>query len=112
MARPKKKKTLAAKKDCNPARDKNGRFAKGNCGGPGRKADGESIPMLLQAAINKVQKKLGRDLLEHFVERAYEDDKVLVALMRKLIPDQIKGQVDGDLTGLVEIRWAEPQEKL
>lgn len=49
----------------------------------------------LRRAIELVQKRKGKKLLIHFVERAYENDKVMVALGKKILPDL--AAVDGTL---------------
>ena len=41
----------------------------------------------LKKAIEKVQKGEDCTLLEHFVKRAYENDAVLIAVIKKLLPD-------------------------
>ena len=47
-------------------------------------------------AIEKVQKEKDTTLLEHFVRRAYEDDRVLIAVMKKIIADM--KHIEADLT--------------
>lgn len=49
----------------------------------------------LRRAIKAVEKNHDKTVLEHFVERSYTNDNVLVALMKKMVPD-IK-QIDTDL---------------
>ena len=41
----------------------------------------------LRDAIRKVQKTKNKKLLEHFVEQAFEDKQVLIATIKKLVPD-------------------------
>ena len=41
----------------------------------------------LRAALDKVKEEQNLSLLEHLVRRAYEDNSVLIALARKLLPD-------------------------
>jgi len=41
----------------------------------------------LREAIRVVEEKRGKPLFEHFIEMAYEDNAVLTALMKKLVPD-------------------------
>ena len=48
----------------------------------------------LDQAIKKVEKNQGTTLLEHFIKRAYENDRVLVALLKKMIPDKSIGGAD------------------
>ena len=43
----------------------------------------------LMDAIESVEKERGVDFYNHVVTRAYENDKVLVAVLKKLIPDQM-----------------------
>ena len=45
------------------------------------------ITATLENAIREAEKKNNKSLLEHFVQRAYEDNTVLIALMRKILPD-------------------------
>lgn len=55
----------------------------------------------LRKAIAAVEKKEGKKLLEHFVCQAFKNDNVLVALMKKVLPD--KKQVDADIVGDLNI---------
>ena len=63
----------------------------------------------LRNAIKLVQKQPGRQpLLVHFVEQAYENKEVLVALLRKLIPDMQRvnntlTDADGNAVGMTVI---------
>jgi len=41
----------------------------------------------LREALRVVEQKKGKPIFEHFIEAAYEDNSVLTALMKKLIPD-------------------------
>ncbi|MEK7631874.1 MAG: hypothetical protein AAB445_03340 [Patescibacteria group bacterium] len=41
----------------------------------------------MRTALAAVQKGKKRTLLEHFFERAYKDNRVLIAAMKKLLPD-------------------------
>ena len=42
---------------------------------------------LLEQAVVAEQKKHKKTIYQHFVYRAYKNDKVLIALMKKLVPD-------------------------
>jgi hypothetical protein len=63
----------------------------------GRPPAGKAFVEQLRDAITKVAKKKGRTLMEHAVERAYVDDMVLVALMKKLLPDLSETENTGKL---------------
>ena len=64
----------------------------GNTKGRPRKPEIEE----LRKAIDLVQKQKKKKLLVHFVERAFEDDEVLKALAKKIVPDltSISGEVE------------------
>ncbi len=69
-------------------------WQKGQSGNPKGRPPRPEIQQLREA-IERVQKKKKVDLLEHMVERAYEDNKVLIALAKKIVPDL--STVSGDL---------------
>lgn len=91
-------------KDSNkPERDKNGKFLPGNTIGKLPKAKLWSIKELEEAIIEveiEGDPKTGekRDLLKHFVRRAFIDDRVLSELIGKNIPKISKTEIGG--TGL------------
>lgn len=53
----------------------------------GRPPAGKAFVEQLREAITVVAKAKGKTLMQHAVEQAYTDNVVLVALMKKLIPD-------------------------
>ena len=66
-----------------------GKFLKGTapCNPLGRPVVGAtSLDKLLQA-VSRVETKLNKNLLDHFITRAFKSDQVLIAVMKKLIPD-------------------------
>ena len=68
---------------------KDTRFKKGVSGNPAGKPKGALTEVtLLKKAIAKVEKEKKVSLYEHFVERALVSDMVLVALLKKLLPDK------------------------
>lgn len=69
-------------------------WKKGQSGNPAGRKRNEARE-LLEKAVHAEAKKRKKSLFEHAIERAYEDDTVLVALLRKLIPD-LKG-IDANL---------------
>jgi hypothetical protein len=76
-----------------------GRWPKGFAPNPlGRPLLGTNRLELLLDAVRRVECKKNKMLLDYFVERAYEDDSVLIAVVRKLNPDlaaiQLSAAVD------------------
>lgn len=70
-------------------------FVKGKSGNPkGRPREGESNLQALEKAIAKVCRGKRIKWWEHVVVRALENDKVLVALVSKLVPNLEKHQID------------------
>lgn len=65
-------------------RDVAGKFTKGN------KLQVNQKPItreLLERAIERVEKRHDCRLIEHIIERAYKDDKVLMKLVDKFVPN-------------------------
>jgi hypothetical protein len=88
-------------------RGESGRWKKGQSGNPKGRKPGISEKDLLREAIEKVEKTKNKSLLELFVERAYVEDRVLIALVDRLIPkltaQEITGAGGGSLRGLFDI---------
>jgi len=79
-------------------------FVKGQSGNPsGRKTGGNTKVHALQHAIREVEKKKGKSLLIHAVEQAYKDRGVLIAILKKLIPDLKAVEVTGGEGGIIKI---------
>ena len=80
----------------------NGKFAPGNIANPkGRPRNPESEE--LRKALKEAQKKHGnKSFLLHFVERAYINDAVAIALAKKIIPDKLEGKgFESKLTAVI-----------
>lgn len=75
-------------------------WKKGQSGNPKGRVKKPEIEEL-RKAIKAVEQKKGKKLLQHFVERAFKQDSVLIAIIKKLIAD--KTQLDGTLDGRLEI---------
>lgn len=69
-------------------------FKKGQSGNPKGRPKSPEVEEL-RAAIREVEKGKKTKLLKHFVKKAYEDNRVLIALMKKILPDI--SQSSGDL---------------
>jgi len=57
----------------------------------------------LLRAIREIEKQKNKKLFQHFVERAYTDNKVLIALIKKLVPDISLSEITGADNGPVRI---------
>ena len=69
-------------------RDSKGRFIKGHSGNPEGINAGRRPYLDLDEALAKAQREHSKSFLEHFIERAYKNDQVAIALMKKLLPDR------------------------
>ena len=82
----------------NPANfDGNGKFTKGNKVGRPKRESGKAFLTQLREALVVVEKERGKTLAQHAVEKAFTDNKVLVAILKKFAPDlaQVKMAQDG-----------------
>ena len=67
-------------------RNADGTFGKGTIGNPNGRPEVSAAERLLKA-LNNATKIKGQSLFDRFVEQAYNDPKILVALMKKFVPD-------------------------
>ena len=84
-------------KEQEKARESNGRWVSGVSGNTSGKGVRKSPRYLLLEAIQAYEDGKSKDLMMHMVEQAFEDNKVLVALMKKLLPDLRHTNIDGQL---------------
>ena len=90
---------IAKKKEKQPSctkvknRTEKGRFIKGVSGNPNGRQRSEWRDEL-EDAIRVVQGKKRKKLMIHIVEQAYKDNRVLVALLKKLLPDLKTGELN------------------
>ncbi len=69
-------------------------YQKGESGNPAGRPKKALIDKF-EKAIKKVEKVKGKTIFQHFAERAFDDDGVLIAVMKKRLPDM--KQVDGKI---------------
>ncbi len=70
------------------------KWVKGQSGNPKGRPKRPELEEL-RKALDEAKKKHGnKSLLEHFAERAYENDAVLIALAKKVIPDKVSAELD------------------
>lgn len=81
-----------------------GKFQKGQSGNPkGRPKKGLAAMDDLDRAIRKVEKEKRITLMEHFVTRAFENDAVLMSLLKKKLPDLKQAELNAVVAGAVNI---------
>ena len=71
----------------------------------GRPPKGNAFVEQLAKAIKVVEKAKGKSLMQHAIERAYVEDTVLIALLRKVLPDEIKNEITGKDGGAIIINY-------
>lgn len=69
-------------------------FQKGNPGGPGR-PKGSGYMSELKQAIKEVGVEKKKPFFKRVVERAYTSDSVMIAVLRKFVPDKLKQEFEG-----------------
>lgn len=56
---------------------------------------------LVREAMAATEKEKKKSLWKHLIERAYEEDNVLIAVSKKFIPDQIGIELKDDFAAIV-----------
>lgn len=103
MAKKKKAKKRAA---CSQviSRNKKGQYPKGVSGNPSGKRI-HSWRNELEDAIRIVEKKKRKKFMVYAVEKAYTDNHVLVAVLKKLLPDLKTEEIDAGANLKTFIDW-------
>ena len=71
----------------------NPNWKKGVSGNPnGRPKGTKNFITILNKALKDAEAKHGKHLIDHAIEKSYESDAVLMAVLKKLIPDRIKAE--------------------
>ncbi len=82
----------------------NPNWKKGISANPKGRPKGTTRTNLLMDAIAKVEKQKGKKkFLLHAVQEAYTDNKVLIAILKKIIPDLKAIEIPGQEGGLIKI---------
>ena len=101
----KRTKKFKKKTTCSEVKNRTekGQFPKGVSGNPGGR-HANVWHDELEESIKIVQKRKRKKLLIHAIERAYKNDRVLVSVLKKLLPDlrTIEGEIKATLS-LVDI---------
>ena len=80
----------------NKTKRGNPHWLAGNSGNPnGRPKNPETEELRKALALAKKEHK--KSFLKHFVDRAFRDDGVAIALARKILPDKSSNDVDVEL---------------
>jgi len=71
--------------------DETGKFKEGN---PGKPKGAISYSKKLDEALGEIETDKGKNLFKRFIERAFTSDKVLVAAMKKFVPDKSYNEIE------------------
>ena len=62
----------------------------------------------LERAVEEHEKATGENLWQHFVEQAFRNDRILVAIAKKLVPDRVFEEIEA--SGNITIKWADAEQ--
>ena len=83
-------------------------------GNPNGRPLGSGEMGLLREAVSTVEVKKKKTLYTHFAERAYLSDTVLIAIVKKFVPDlkSFESLILGTMGGMTEAEAKEVRDKL
>ena len=73
-------------------RQANGRFGKGNIANPHGRPIKPEVELLRIALEEEKKKHGGKHLINHAIDQAYIDNNVLIAILKKILPDKLQGE--------------------
>jgi len=76
----------------------NPNWKKGVCPNPGGRPKGTSVKVLLDA-IEEVEKDKGINYWKKVIEKSLATPSLMIAVMKKIIPDQVEGSFVGAFSG-------------
>jgi hypothetical protein len=110
----KKKQDKPIKTEKNRYNDKEtGKFIEGNPGRPEGSKNKFSRGLLeraIEAEEEIAKKEGGISVFQHFVRMAYREPSVMVALMRKFVPDLEKTEISGNMTQQIDLSGLSTEE--
>ena len=62
----------------------------------------------LQQAIDRWQTKTGISIYDRFLQMANDDPKTMQSVIKKLLADKVKAEVDVD--GELKLKWDKPEQ--
>ena len=101
--------TISKEKLIKDGRLPNGRFAPGSKPNPKGNNQFTSLVPLLEA-LKKSNVKYGQDFWDYVSERIRKNDTVLIAVLKKLLPDKVQGEGFGEGMRIIIVRDRQPQE--
>ena len=90
-------------------RDAKGRWIKGYCPNPKGNTSKLDVKSLILALDSRAQQQKFPDFLGYVAARALVNDAVLIAVLKKILPDKLKGEGFGD-TKIIIVRDKEKNE--
>lgn len=69
-------------------------FKPGQSGNPKGRPPGTAYIKLLEKAIHEVEEEKGKSLWKRLIERAFVNDAVLIAVIKKFIPDKTHAEIE------------------